>query len=77
VGITGGVMGVAEAGEGVGLAEAVADLPVQVEGLLVARDGLALVAEVMVGIAEAVPGLGLTVAVAELPEQVEGLLAVD
>ena len=38
--VAGGVVGVAEGGEGVGLVVAVGGLPEQVEGALVAADGL-------------------------------------
>jgi hypothetical protein len=75
LGVAGGVMGVAEVGEGVGFVVAVADVPVPGKGLLVAGHCMGVVAEVVVGVAEAVPGGGLPVAVAELLEQGEGLLA--
>jgi hypothetical protein len=70
------VVGVAEVGEGGGFFVAVAEVPHQVEGVLVAGDGLGVVAEVVVGVAEAVPGGGLPVAVVEVLVQGEGLLAV-
>src|SRR2546421_4903531 len=54
--VAGGVVGVAEVGEGVGLVVAVAGVPDQSEGVLVAGDGLGVLAEVVVGVAQAVPG---------------------
>jgi hypothetical protein len=49
--VSGGVVGVAEAGEGVGFVVAVADLPVELDRLLVAGEGLGVLAELVVGIA--------------------------
>jgi hypothetical protein len=65
---------VAEVGEDDGYVVAVADVSEQVEGVgvLVAVDGLVVVAEV-VGVAEAVPRVRLPEAVAELLAQREGL----
>lgn len=74
--ITSGVMGVAEVGEGFGFAVPVAEIPVQLATVLIAVDGLAVVAEVMVCVAEAVPGCSLTSRVADFPVQGERLLAV-
>lgn len=67
VGVAGGVVSVAEVGEGIGLVVAVAMVPVQGQGVLIAGDGFGVVAEVMVGETEAVPGVGLPETVAELP----------
>lgn len=74
-GIAGGTVGVAEVGERDGFEIAVTESSVQLEGMLVAGDGLMVVAEVVVGVAEAIPCVGLTVAIAELLQQGEGLLA--
>ena len=52
--IAGGVLRVAEAGEGGGFAVGVPGLAEQVECVVVALDGLPVVAEVVVGVAEAV-----------------------
>jgi len=54
VGVASGVVGVAEVDERAGDVEGIAEVP----GVLVARDGLGVVAEVVVGVAEAVPGGG-------------------
>jgi hypothetical protein len=72
--VAGDVVGLAEVGEKGGLVVAVV-LPGQVDGVLVAGDGLVVLAEVVVGVADAVPGNGLPVAVAEFLVQGEGLLA--
>jgi putative transposase len=72
----GGVAGVANVTENLGLARAVAGLAMQVEGTLVAFDGFAVVAQVLVGVSEAVQRRGLRLAVAECVEQVESLAAV-
>src|SRR5262249_10970404 len=61
-------------GEGVGLVVAVAEVAEQGESMLVTREGLGAVAEVLVGVAQAVPRLGLPEAVVEFLEQGEGLL---
>ena len=53
IGVAGTVMNLAELGEGAGFAVAVAELPEQVEGPLVAGDCLGLVTEVLVGLAQA------------------------
>ena len=63
-GVAAGVVGVAEVGEGVSFVVAVAEVPDQSEGVLVAGDGLGVVPEVVVGVAEAVPRRGLSAAVA-------------
>jgi hypothetical protein len=70
-----GAMGVAEMGEGDGFLAPVAELPEQVECVLVAGDGLGVVAKVLVGEAEAVPRQGLPWAVAELLVPAQGFLA--
>lgn len=75
-GIAGGVVDVAEVGKDSRFVVAVAEVPVQVEGVLVAGDGLVVAAEVVMGVAEAVPCVGLPGAVVELLEQGQGLLAV-
>jgi hypothetical protein len=76
LGIAGGVVRVAEPGECVGFAVEVAEIPVQLEGVLVAGDCLGVVAEVVVGIADDLPCLSLSVEVAaDLLVQGEGLLA--
>jgi alkanesulfonate monooxygenase SsuD/methylene tetrahydromethanopterin reductase-like flavin-dependent oxidoreductase (luciferase family) len=53
LGIAGAVVKLAEVGQGAGLAEAVAELAEQLEGVPVAVDGLRMVAEVLVDVAEA------------------------
>jgi hypothetical protein len=75
--VVGGVVGVAEVDDAVGLVVAVAEVVVQVDGVLVAGDGPGVVAEVLVGVAETVPRLGQTAAVIEFLVQSESLLAVD
>src|SRR5437762_856444 len=65
VGPAGGVLGVPEAGEGVGFGVAVAEVAEQGEGVLVAVGGLGVVAEVVVGVADAVPRGGFPPAVAD------------
>jgi hypothetical protein len=75
-GRAGRVVGVAEVGEGHGFPIPAAEVAVQVDGVVVAGNGLGVVAEVLMGVAEAVPGTGLPVAVAEIDEEGEGLLAV-
>src|SRR5215813_3935414 len=55
LGVAGGVVGVAEVGEEFGFVVAVAEAPDQVKGVLVADEGLGVVAKVVVGVAEAVP----------------------
>lgn len=72
VGIGGGVVCVAEMGEGGGFGVAVAEVAAQVNGVPVAGDGFVSAAEAAVGVAETVPGGGLPVAVADLLEQGEG-----
>jgi hypothetical protein len=59
-----GVVGVAEVGEGLGQAVAVAEVVIQLDGVLKAGDGLGVVAEVVVDVAEAVPGASLSTLVA-------------
>ncbi len=63
------LVGVAEVGEDGCFDVPVAEVPGQVEGVLVAGDGLDVVAQVVVGVAEAVPGGALPLAVVELLEQ--------
>jgi hypothetical protein len=72
---TGGVVRVAEAGEGNGFLVAVPDRAEKIECLAVALDGLPVVAEVLVGVAETVECLGLPHLVAEVAVQGQGLLA--
>jgi hypothetical protein len=67
--VAGGLVGVAEAGEGDGFFAALAEVSIQVDGVLVAGDGFGVVAEVVVCVAEAVPREGLPGAVAELLKQ--------
>jgi hypothetical protein len=76
-GITKGLVGVAEVRKGVSFVVTVAELEINVKGLLVARYGLRLVAEMTVSVAEAVPCLGLAETVSDVLLHVEGLLAVD
>jgi len=64
--IAGGVVCVAEAGEGAGFAVAVPGLAEQVECLVVALDGLPVVAEVVMGVGETVECFGLPRLVAEV-----------
>jgi hypothetical protein len=68
----GGVVGVAEVGMGGGFLIAVADFAEQVDGVLVAGEGLVVVAEVVVGVAEACPSVGLPEPFVDLLEQGEG-----
>ncbi len=70
------VVAVAEVGEGVGFVVAVAEVAMQLEGVLETDAGLFVMAEVMVCVAEAVPGGRLPNAVAELLLQGERLPAV-
>src|SRR5215831_114001 len=70
-GVPGGVPGIPDAVERLGLAPSVAHLTVQVEGALVASGRLGMVTEVMVGIAQAVPGGCLQLGIAEFLEQLE------
>src|SRR5882762_5593142 len=60
-GVARGMVGVAEAGEGVGFEIGVAEVAGQVDGVLVAAGGLLVVGKATVDVAEAVPGAGLTV----------------
>jgi hypothetical protein len=76
VGVAGGVVGLAEAGEGGSFVEAVAQAAVQRQCPPVAVEGLGVVGEMVVDVAEAVPGVGLPFAVVERLQQAEGLLAV-
>ena len=62
VGVVGGVVSVAEAGEGGGFLVVVAEVAELVEGVVVAGGGLGVVAEVVVGVAEAVPCVGAAAA---------------
>src|SRR5262245_1857705 len=71
--VSGGMVGVAEADLCVCRAEMVAGLAAQVQGALVAVDGLTVMAQVMVGVAKAVPGRGLFVMLADFPLQGEGI----
>ena len=64
--VAGGVVGVAEAGQGGGLFVSFAGVAVDVDGSLVVPDGVGVVVEVMVCVAEAVVGAGLAEEVAVL-----------
>jgi hypothetical protein len=75
-GIADRVLGVAEVDDGVGLAGAAAEVPVQGERILVVGDGLGVPPEMVVGVAEAVRRGGLTVAVPDGLHELHGLLAV-
>lgn len=61
-----------------GFSFAVADPEVAVHGdrVLIADDGMVMVAKVVVGIAEAVPCVSLPLKIIKLAEQSQGLLAV-
>jgi DNA-binding CsgD family transcriptional regulator/tetratricopeptide (TPR) repeat protein len=67
---------VAEAVEGVGLVVAVRAFPVQVEGPLIAGDGLLVVAKLLVDVAKAVPGRGFPVALSQFAGCGQRLFAV-
>ena len=64
VAVAGGLMGVAEPGERVTFVVAFTEFADQRDGVLVAGDGLVVVAEVVVGVAEAVQSAGLAQRVA-------------
>ena len=66
VGVSGGVVDVADAGEGVGFVDPVVRLAEQVERALVAFDGLVVFGQATVRGGKAVPGGGLTLAGVEL-----------
>src|ERR1044072_3722488 len=70
------VVGVAEAGEAVRVVVVGADFAIQIDGVLVAGDGVGMVAEEIRDVAGAVPAGGLSVEIFQCPEQVEGLAAV-
>jgi hypothetical protein len=53
VGVAGGVVGVSEVGQGGGFVVVVAEVAEQGEGVLVAVDGVGVVAEVVVGVCRA------------------------
>src|SRR3954469_736910 len=74
-GVTCAELNVAEMIERVGFIEAVGEFPVEADGLLVARDGSLVLAELVMDVAEAVPGGGLPVVIARLPGGVQRLLA--
>ena len=75
--VPGRMLGVPDVTERIGFAPAVTDLPVQVEGALIAGGRFAMVAEVMMGVTEAVPDPGLHVGRAtELGVQAESPPAV-
>jgi hypothetical protein len=76
VAVAGGVVRVAEAGEGAGLLVAVPERAEEIEGLAVALDGLSVVAEVLVGVAETVECFGFPGPVAEAAVQGQGQLTV-
>ena len=67
---------VAEAGQCLHLAAAVAELPIERQRMPVLGGGLPVVAEVMVGEAEAIPRVGLAATIAEAAVQGERPLAV-
>jgi hypothetical protein len=62
--VTGGLAGIAEVRQDVGLAESVPDFPDEGEGVPVAVGGAGQVAEQQFGVAEAVPDVCLAVPVA-------------
>jgi hypothetical protein len=73
--VTGILMGVTEVSERVGLMVTAAQLTGEVNGTVVAGDGVWVSAEVAVDEAEAVPGGGLAEQVAELVAEAHGLRA--
>ena len=70
------VVGVAEVSEDLGLTVAIAKVPEQVHGVVVAVEGVCVPAEVVVGATEAVQGVGLPRAVTEYSVEGERLPAV-
>jgi hypothetical protein len=73
--VAGGVVGVTDVGEHLGFGAAIAEFPTEVEGVLVAGDGLRVVAKAVMGLAEDVPrGRLIGVVAAELLEEGEDLL---
>jgi hypothetical protein len=77
VGGSGSEVRVTDVGEGAGLEEAVAEVVEDIEGVPVAGEGAAVVAELVVGVAHAVPCDCLAGAVSDLLVQGQGLPAVD
>src|SRR5215472_12456272 len=73
--IVGGLMGVAEAGEGVRFIEAVAGFPEEAEGALVAGGGFGEVAQMVLGVPQTVPDMPLEPAVVGFGAQGECLAA--
>jgi hypothetical protein len=73
--IAGCVAGVAEVGEGSGLAVVIAQVPDDIEGVLVMCCRFVQATELMFSVAEAIPGVCLAIAVAEIAVQGQGLLA--
>ncbi|MBB6550173.1 hypothetical protein HD593_004968 [Nonomuraea rubra] len=74
--IAAGVVGVAETDQRLDFADAVAQVQVQFERLLVTAFGQVVLTEVVVCVAETVERCGLAVEVAEFLEQGEGSAAV-
>src|SRR5262249_61015605 len=74
--VTGAVVDVAEAGEGIGLVEPVGEVTGERDGPLVAHDGLVVVAPLVMGAAEAVPDGALPVPFPHLPHGGQGAFVV-
>jgi hypothetical protein len=75
-GIARAAIHVAEAAERVSLAETVGELPGQVDGPLVARDGLRVAADLVMDVAKAVPGALFPVAFSKALDPGQSLLTV-
>src|SRR5947209_8775548 len=75
MGVAGGVVGVAETGQGGGFVVHGVEFVVQRDGALVVRGGLPVLIEVVVSERETVQCVGLTLAVVLLLEQLQGLFA--
>ena len=74
--VTDGALAVAQVREHDRLGVVVGELPEQAEGALVARDGLPVLAEVVMGVPDAVQGASLAGTRADFAMQVESLLTV-
>ena len=72
-----GQVGVAQAGQGIGLVVTIPEFAVQVQRLLIAGNGLLVAAEAAAAGGDAVERVGLAELVADLLLQREGLAAVD